>query len=217
MLLPGCNYGASSMSRIQQERNAAIIRARKSGKGYAEVAKDFGISRDRARQIVELNRRGEKRRAELIAKYGARPNVSKLPDDTPIAVLELCDGDMHGWAARVGHLMYSYENPIRTLGDLRRTSDVLLRKEPNVGKKMVAELRRFCPVHDEQTRVGIGSGETAAALKHISCALHAIDDLSSRSNVDADSMKVARKELQRAMALLGGTGSRRGSEDTEGI
>jgi hypothetical protein len=63
-----------------------------------------------------------------------------MPDTTAIEVLALCNGRIHGWAGRIGRI-----EPIRTLGDLRRTTDAQLLKEPNVGKQMLAELRRFCP------------------------------------------------------------------------
>jgi hypothetical protein len=187
------------MRTAQYERNAAVIREKKSGKTYAEVAKEFGISRDRARQIVELARGAEKRRAELVGTYGSDPNVHTLPDDTPIEVLELCDGDMHGWAARIGHLKYWTDHPIRTLGELRRTSDAQLRKIPNLGKKMIAELRRFCPVHDEQH----ARAAMEEALQHVNRALHAIERLEGSESTDARSVKAAREDLEAARALLG--------------
>jgi hypothetical protein len=202
---------AAGMRTAQNERNAAIIRGKKSGKTYAEVAKEFGISRDRARQIVELARAAEKRRAGLVAKYGADPNVHTLPDDTPIEVLELCDGDMHGWAARIGHLKYCADTPIRTLGDLRRASDAQLRKIPNLGKKMIAELRRFCPVRDEQhARVALED-----ALQHVNRALHAIEKIEASGSTEARSVKAAREELEAARTLLGRR-SQRPRDDAEG-
>jgi hypothetical protein len=97
------------------------------------------------KQVLAQFRREERRRAELVERYGRRPDIAALPDDTPIDVLELCDGRIHGWAARLSHLKYSPENPMGTLGDLRRVSDGALLKEPNIGRKMLAELRRFCP------------------------------------------------------------------------
>jgi hypothetical protein len=53
---------------------------------------------------------------------------------------------IHGWSVRIRRLEYTQTiEPIHTLGDLRRTTDAQLLREPNVGKKMLAELRRFCP------------------------------------------------------------------------
>jgi hypothetical protein len=81
-----------------------------------------------------------------VGKYGSHPNITVLPDETPIEVLCLCEGRIHGWSVRVWHLEYTPTNePIRTLGDLRRATAAQLLKEPNVGRKMLAELRRFCP------------------------------------------------------------------------
>jgi hypothetical protein len=190
------------MRTAQHERNAAVIREKKSGKTYAEVAKEFGISRDRARQIVELARAAEKRRAGLVGTYGPDPDVHQLPDDMPTEVLELCDGDMHGWAARIAHLKYWTDHPMRTLGDLRRASDAQLRKVPNLGKKMIAELRRFCPVRDEQHARAV-MHDAAAALQHVNRALHAIERLESNGGSDARSVMAVREELEAARTLLG--------------
>jgi hypothetical protein len=97
-------------------------------------------------QIIEQAMRSDARRAELEAKYGSDPRVAALPDETPIEVLRLCEGKIHGWIARVACLEYAqFIDSLRTLGDLRRVTDAQLLKEPNVGKKMLAELRRFCP------------------------------------------------------------------------
>jgi hypothetical protein len=56
---------------------------------------------------------------------------------------------------RIGHLespLYPSDMPaIQTLGDLRSTTDAQLLKEPNVGKKMITELRRFCPPKTDET------------------------------------------------------------------
>jgi hypothetical protein len=69
--------------------------------------------------------------------------------------LLLCEGKIAGWVVRVGHLespLYPSNRPaIQTRGDLRSTTDAELLKEPNVGKKMVTELRRFCPPKTEET------------------------------------------------------------------
>jgi hypothetical protein len=201
------------MGKVQGERNASIIELRKSGRSYAFLAREFNVSRDRIRQIVDLARREEKRRGELVGKYGARPNVSVLQDETPIEVLELCDGDIHGWAARISHLKWSRTNPICTLGDLRRASDAQLRKELNVGTRMVAELRRFCP-RDEvrQEAAGSASALTAAAgaLGHLKRALGAIEALQQADIATlprtASLLKDARAEIEKAVPLLEGVG-----------
>jgi ERCC4-type nuclease len=57
-----------------------------------------------------------------------------------------------GWAARLSSLANAREFPIRTLGDLRNMTDAELRRTRNVGKKMAAELRRFCPTRDREIR-----------------------------------------------------------------
>jgi hypothetical protein len=197
------------MSKTRSERNASIIELRKNGRSYAFLAREFNVSRHRVRQIVDLARREEKRRAELVATYGNRPNVSALPDDTPIEVLELCDGNIHGWAARVSHLKWSEKNPIRTLGDLRRTTDAQLRKEPNVGKKMVAELRRFCPRGETREMVDKVSMRTTAesALGHLKRAFGAIEEL-ERTDIGVPRtawlLQDTRAEMEKAIALLEG-------------
>jgi hypothetical protein len=127
-------------------RNASIIRLYRDGARQADLALQFNISRDRVRQIIEQAKRSETRRAELERKYGSKPKITALPDATPIEVLWICDGRIQGWAARLEHLEYTQTiEPIRTLGDLRRVTDAELLREPNIGIKMVAELRRFCP------------------------------------------------------------------------
>jgi DNA-directed RNA polymerase specialized sigma24 family protein len=133
------------MDKPQGERKSAVIDLQKSGLTHREIAEQFGISIDRVRQILDQFRRKERRRAELVERYGPQPDIATLPDDAPIEVLELCDGRIHGWATRISHLKYSPDNPIGTLGDLRRISDQMLLREPNIGRRMVAELRRFCP------------------------------------------------------------------------
>jgi len=53
---------------------------------------------------------------------------------------------MRGWGLRVKRFEFPDNiEPIRTLGDLRRTTDAELLKERNIGIKILAELRRFCP------------------------------------------------------------------------
>jgi hypothetical protein len=68
-----------------------------------------------------------------------------MPDDTPLEVLTLCDGKVQAWVTRVMRLP-SATPPIKTLGELRQASDIQLLAVDGVGKKLVVELRRFCPV-----------------------------------------------------------------------
>jgi hypothetical protein len=142
------------MKNSQSERNAAIVQQYRSGKPYRQIADDFKISPYRVRQIITTTERQEKRRAELENKYGRRPNIAALPDSTPIDVLLLCDAHIQGWAARLAYLQRSpYPSAptvIKTLGDLRGTPDVELLREPNIGKKMLTELRRFCPPNTDE-------------------------------------------------------------------
>lgn len=152
----------------------------KRGMTHAAIAKELGVSRERVKQILDRVRREERRRAELVERYGAHPEIATLPDDTPIDVLELCEGEVHGWGARISHLRHSAQNPIGTLGELRRISDRVLLKEPNVGKKMLAELRRFCPSHEaEEEATYVASIRDAAgrALGSLRRALGAIEEL----------------------------------------
>jgi hypothetical protein len=91
------------------------------------------------RDIIKRDERRKQHLAELEAKYGKRPKVATLPDDTPLEVLALCDGKIQGWATRLWHLANDtfLHAPIATLGELRRASDAQLLKGGNVGKKLV--------------------------------------------------------------------------------
>lgn len=133
------------MSKAEDARNASIIQLRRSGAACSVLAHQFGLTRKRVRQIVQRAERAEKRRAELLAAYGPRPDISALPNETPIGVLELCDKNVYGWTARITQLTLSQEYPIQTLGDLRRATDAQLLKQPNIGRTMLRALRRFCP------------------------------------------------------------------------
>jgi hypothetical protein len=143
------------MKNSQSERNAAIIQQYRSGKPHTQIANDFKISPYRVRQIITAAEQQENRHAELENKYGRQPNIAALPDSTPIDVLLLCDAHIQGWAARLAYLQRSpYPSDttvIKTLGDLRSTADVELLREPNLGKKMLTELRRFCPPNTDET------------------------------------------------------------------
>jgi hypothetical protein len=132
---------------MASERNATIIRLYRNGTRQADLARQFKISRDRVRQIIEQAKRSEIRRMELEAKYGSKPKIAALPDATPIEVLWLCDGRIHGWTARVVHLEYTQAiDPIRTLGDLRGATDTELLREPKIGKKDAGRVAPALPL-----------------------------------------------------------------------
>ncbi|HKD29978.1 MAG TPA: hypothetical protein VKC66_29200 [Xanthobacteraceae bacterium] len=123
-----------------------IIRLYRDGNRPADLALQFKISRDRIHQIIDQAKRKDAWHAALVAKYGSHPKIKALPDKTPIEVLCLCGTDMRGWGLRVKRFEFPDNiEPIRTLGDLRRTTDAELLKERNIGIKILAELRRFCP------------------------------------------------------------------------
>ena len=120
---------------------------------------------------------------------------------------------MHGWAARLTHLTKSPENPIWTLADLRNMTDAQLLTKPNIGKKMAAELRWFCPSRDApEERRHIASARRAAThvLEHVRRAIRVIEELESDvANAEAapmhspsPSFKKAREELEKAVALV---------------
>lgn len=136
-----------AMTAPKHERNAEILRLHVRGVRNADIARQLHMRPDRVRDIIKRDERRKQHRAELEAKYGKRPKVATLPDDTPLEVLALCDGKVQGWATRIWHLANGtyLQAPIATLGELRRTSDAQLLKTGNVGKKLVGELRRFCP------------------------------------------------------------------------
>jgi hypothetical protein len=127
-------------------------------------------------------------------------------------VLELCDGHIHGWGARISHLKHSNQNPIGTLGDLRHSGDRLLRKEPNVGKKMLSELRRFCPAEgaEEEARYAESTREAAGqALGSMRRVSSSIEEL-QRTKIGAGAagprirwlLEDARSELWKAIDLV---------------
>jgi hypothetical protein len=200
------------MGKPLGEREAAIIRLQKSGMTHAVIAKECGISSGRVKQIIDRVRREERRRAEFVARYGPRPDIAALPEDTPIEVLELCDGRIHGWAARISHLKHSKRNPIATLGDLRRISDRRLRTEPNVGKKMLAELRRFCPSQcaEKEARYVASTRETAGqalgSIRRVSRSIEELQGIEIGAGAAGPRIRWlledARAELVKAIALL---------------
>jgi hypothetical protein len=199
------------MGEAQRDRDTAIMRLHTTGMTNAGIGRELGISRERVKQVLDRLRRAERRREELVGRYGPCPDISALPDETPIDVLELCDGRIHGWGARISHLKFSAQNPIGTLGDLRRSDDRLLRKEPNVGKKMLSELRRFCPLHGakEEARYIASTRETAGrALGSMRRVLGSIEELRTEMGADAAGPRIrwlledARSELWKAIGLV---------------
>jgi hypothetical protein len=128
----------------KRERNTAIITLLKKGRRASDLASQFNLSRGRVRQIAVSHEPLERRRSELEKKYGSHPRVDKLPDDTPVDVLILCEANIPHWEARVRQL-HRASTSIRTLGDLRGTTSPRLLRERHIGARMVAELRAHCP------------------------------------------------------------------------
>jgi len=132
------------MPRQKGDRNATIVRLLRSGGSPSDIANQFNVSPGRVTQIVAANAAIDRLRTTLEKKYGARPNIRQLADQTPIEVLILCDADMHGWAVRVKSLRQA-ATAIKTLGNLRWMADEELLRIPGVGTRMLQELRSFCP------------------------------------------------------------------------
>jgi DNA-binding CsgD family transcriptional regulator len=106
----------------KEERNAEIKRLYNRGVGVSEIGRRFGVSPSRVRQIITSDEFRANHRAALVAKYGKYPNIARLPDDTPLEAVTLCNSKVQAWETRVMRLA-SAEPPIRTLGDLRQASD----------------------------------------------------------------------------------------------
>jgi hypothetical protein len=128
---------------MTSERDATIVGLYQAGARTVDLARQFEISRSRILKIIEDARHAVTQRAELEAKYGSKPNVATLPDTTLIEVLHLCEGKIQGWSARLGRLRF--DAGIVTLGDLRKATDEHLLRQPMIGIKLLAELRRVCP------------------------------------------------------------------------
>ena len=154
------------MNTPMDERNAEIKRLHKRGVGVSGIGRRLGVSRSRVQQIIITDEFRANHRAALIAKYGKHPNISRLPDDTPLEAITLCDGKVQAWETRVMHLATA-DPPIRTLGDLRQASDTQLLAVNNVGKKLIVELRRFCPAAGTTTfrKSRKDRNDASAALK----------------------------------------------------
>ena len=154
--------------KANQQRDAEIRRLHNIGLPLAEIARRFAISPGRVGQVVTSDEFRTNHRNALVAKYGKDPNISKMPDDTPLEVLTLCDGKVQAWATRVMRLPFAAP-PIKNLGELRRASDIQLLTVDGVGKKLVVELRRFCPANPSATvkRQRGSRSDARAALRMI--------------------------------------------------
>ena len=131
--------------KAQHERNRSIISLHKTGMRPSDIAAQFKVSLGRVYQIVERGAAMEQRRAKLKKKYGERPNIDELADRTSVDVLIIIDADILGWAERVTQLRRASIR-INTLGDLRTVTDTQLLREPKIGKRLLAQLRLFCPL-----------------------------------------------------------------------
>jgi hypothetical protein len=79
------------------------------------------------------------RRSVLKARYGDRPDIVSLDDDTPFDVLLLLRTDVHGWAAAIQSLGRG-PDPVTTLGAFRRMKLAALRVRPRIGDRVFAQL-----------------------------------------------------------------------------
>jgi hypothetical protein len=132
-----------SKQQRRRNRNTLIVSQAISGKRPSDIARRFDVTPCRVRQIVAKEGLLEQRRSELKREFGVQPRIDALPDGIPIDVLILCDANIHGWGARILRLASSSLR-VKTLGDLRDTTDDELLREPGIGRGLVAELRRFC-------------------------------------------------------------------------
>jgi hypothetical protein len=106
----------------------------------------------------------------LAERFGEEPDISVLPNNTPVEVLALCRGNIYGWEARLRSLAYVPPTPIKILGHLRRATDAQLRKDSFVGRGFLKELRRFCPTNEPMATLKSYRGAFAdarAALRMI--------------------------------------------------
>jgi hypothetical protein len=114
---------------------------RRDGVSQSDLAARFEVTPARISKVVADNLATERWSRHLAKTYGINPAIASLPDDTPIGVLALCDVEFHGWARRIEQL----KPRLRTLGDLRRTPDATLLREPHIGAGFLACLRAVCP------------------------------------------------------------------------
>lgn len=127
-----------------RKRNADIVRRSQAGETAAALAQRYGVSRERIREIVQRAKTRKDRIDALRELYGDRPNIKTLPDETPVEALILMPSNLHGWAGRIHDLRYT-DLQIVTLGGVRSATDKQLQAIPNVGKRFIEELRRYCP------------------------------------------------------------------------
>jgi DNA-binding CsgD family transcriptional regulator len=189
----------------KHERDAEINRLHKRGVGVSEIGRRLGVSRGRVQQIVLRDEFRANHRAALIAKYGKHPDIFRLPDDTPLEAVTLCDGKVQAWETRVMHLATA-DPPIRTLGDLRQASDTQLLAVNNVGKKLIVELRRFCPAAGtpslKKSRKSLN--DASAALKMIRRVVeaHAPPGTVPDGNVGRGFVKEAEALIEGILAIV---------------
>lgn len=83
--------GGSTVA-MTEKRNREILKRRRAGETFSAIAKDFGVSRERARQIFEREEKREARRLEL-AEADRRPDQPNPLHLTPWVrsmVAEVC-------------------------------------------------------------------------------------------------------------------------------
>jgi hypothetical protein len=135
--------------RAKRKRNNQILTLHKQGVSRSTLAAKHNVTNGRIAQIVAATIGVDARRAELELRYGKRPNIARLGDDTPFDVLILSGTTSHGWAMRVLALSGG-RNPIRTLGELRGMTDGELMSRRGVGAGLFAEMRALCPYRARQ-------------------------------------------------------------------
>ena len=145
----------------------------------------------------------DQHRAELVGRFGEKPDIASLPDDTPIEVLALCPVNLHGWEVKVRNLAWLPPTPVKTLGALRRASDTQLRKQSLVGKGLLAELRRFCPAHDPTVMLRTYRGMQDDARAALRMIRKVIEQHAPRGSVPAEE-NVRPPFIREAEALVRG-------------
>lgn len=118
------------------ERNAAIAAMRRGGATYREIAERFGISADRARQVVSLAERRERRLADPMFR----------------ALLDAAErtGCPESTAARA-HFALRFHG-VHRLADLRGASDSELLGISGFGRKSLALARAAQETEKEASR-----------------------------------------------------------------
>ncbi len=138
--------------QAKKKRNSQILKLYKQGVSRSDIAAKHHVTNGRIAQIVAATSSVDERLTELQKMYGKRPIIAQLSDDTPLDVLILAKSDTHGWAVRILALT-SDRRPIKTLGELRKLSDMELLSRRGVGAGLFAEIRALCP-HAEQQNAG---------------------------------------------------------------